>query len=368
MEVDSILKNRNIDYNSLLEWAFECLKIPVVILNAAGVCIKGNRAFWEFVGPAQNAIASEIQITDYVVPKDRETIREALGSLSQGGTVDEVQTRLVSRSGQTVAVTLHLGLLPDQEFILASVSSIKDSLRARKEYQRRTEDLENLFYLISHNLKSPLVSIQGFINLLLDNKGEGEHPELYHYLERIRKNAERMNTMVQDILTFSKISKKQHIVNQYALADIINTIYTEHYFRLKEKKIKLRVPTALPTIRADKEGIATVFENLLDNAIKYMGDVEQPEIEIGWEDKGHFLAFWVSDNGLGLPQEYQKKVFNLFERGDTGRQRDVEGTGVGLAIVKKIVEQHGGMVRLVSKEGEGTTVHFTLPVPEKSKA
>jgi len=194
---------------------------------------------------------------------------------------------------------------------------------------------------------------------------EDADDELDHYLQRIQKNTERMNTMVHDILAFSKVSKKDYNFSELMLADIINSIFTEHYFRLKEKHIKLCIPSDLPSLIANKEGLTTVFENLLDNAIKYMGENENPVIEIGWENKKRFLVFWVKDNGVGLPKEYQSKVFNLFERGDIDKKRTIEGTGVGLAIVKKIVELHGGMVKLSSEPNRGTTVYFTLPVISK---
>lgn len=359
--MDYILENENIDYKSLLESAFEHLSVPAVLLNDAGLCIRGNRAFWEFVGPPAATLATNVFICDYIVPNDRDSIIESLADLKSEGR-DDVQTRFISRTGHVSSVTITIMRLPQSDLILASVNDVRDSVEAQREFQRRTEDLENLFYLISHNLKSPLVSIQGFINLLLDNRKEGNDEELDHYLQRISKNAERMNAMVQDILAFSKVSKKDYSFEHISLADVLNSIYTEHYFRLKEKQIKLSIPSDLPSLIADKEGLTTIFENLLDNSIKYIGEAGEPEIEIGWESKGRFLVFWVRDNGIGLAEQYHDKVFNLFDRGDSNKKKSIEGTGVGLAIVKKIVELHGGMVRLASGPGKGTTVYFTLPL------
>ena len=362
--MDHMLENKNIDYTALLESAFEHLSIPAIILNSSGLCIRGNRAFWDFVGPPATALTTDILISDYVVPNDRDAILEAL-SIAGPESANDIQTRLINKAGHVLAVTISVNCLPQHDLLLACIKDVKDSVQAQKEFLRRTEDLENLFYLISHNLKSPLVSIQGFISLLLENRAQDADDELDHYLQRIQKNTERMNTMVHDILAFSKVSKKDYNFSELMLADIINSIFTEHYFRLKEKHIKLCIPSDLPSLIANKEGLTTVFENLLDNAIKYMGENENPVIEIGWENKKRFLVFWVKDNGVGLPKEYQSKVFNLFERGDIDKKRTIEGTGVGLAIVKKIVELHGGMVKLSSEPNRGTTVYFTLPVISK---
>jgi signal transduction histidine kinase len=364
--VDYILK-KNIDYNSVLETAFEHFSTPAVILSTSGLCIRGNRAFWRLLGPTRAPLGAEVNITDYIISEERDIFLEALWEFQDSceNDVTDVETRMVGREGRVRPVQVSLNLLVPREFVLACVSMVTDAAKLQHEYQRRTEDLENLFYLISHNLKTPLVSIQGFVNLLMDSKDATEPPDLHHYLERIQKNAERMNTMVQDILTYSKVSKREHKLDRHALADIINTIYTEHYFRIKEKKIKLVIPAALPTVMVDREGISTVFENLIDNAIKYLGDTEAPEIEIGWENKGRFYVFWVKDNGPGVRNEYQDRVFDLFQRGDSEQKHHIEGTGVGLAIVKKIIEQHGGMVKLQSEQDAGTTVYFTIPaVPD----
>jgi signal transduction histidine kinase len=255
-----------------------------------------------------------------------------------------METRLVDEDNGVKFVELWLAALPDSKRVLATIVDRSLLWQTQTEIKNKTEDLENLFYLISHNLKSPLVSIQGFTNILLDERDGIDAEELDHYLERVRKNASRMNTMVQDILEFSKVSKRVHSVEEVALSEVVNNIYTEFYFRLKEKNIKLSAAADLPTVIADQDGMSTVFTNLLDNAIKYIGDKQEHLIEVGWEDKGRFFVFWVRDNGIGLESEYHENVFNLFERGNISNK--IEGTGVGLAIVKRIVEKHGGLVKL----------------------
>ncbi|MFQ5825518.1 MAG: ATP-binding protein, partial [bacterium] len=129
------------------------------------------------------------------------------------------------------------------------------------------------------------------------------------------------------------------------------------------RNIKLEIASDLPTVLANREDLITIYYNLFDNAIKYLGDNKNPKIEVGWEEQKNFYVFWVKDNGIGVSKEFQEKVFDLFHRGSASRK--IEGTGVGLAIVKRIVERHRGVIRLSSDIGKGSTVYFTLPKAER---
>jgi PAS domain S-box-containing protein len=346
----------------LYRTVFEQIAAAVVLLDYEGNLIRVNRSFCKLVGLPTSEVEKNRTLLEFIIANDRETVKKSFQTVCSNESASlYMETRLVDDDSSVKFVELWLAALPPSERVLATIVDRSLLWQTQTEIKNKTEDLENLFYLISHNLKSPLVSIQGFTNILLEERDGIEAKELDHYLDRIQKNASRMNTMVQDILEFSKVSKRVHTVDEVVLAEVVNNIYTEFYFRLKEKAIKLSAPNDLPKIVADQDGMNTVFTNLLDNAVKYIGDKDKCIIEIGWEDKGRFYVFWVKDNGIGLESEYHETVFNLFERANVSNK--IEGTGVGLAIVKRIVEKHGGMVRLTSEPGKGTTVFFTLPKP-----
>jgi signal transduction histidine kinase len=148
-------------------------------------------------------------------------------------------------------------------------------------------------------------------------------------------------------------------VKEIPSLDIVNEVAAELQASFKEKGIEVIVTNDLPTIQCDRERIAQVFQNLLTNAIKYMGDTKNPTIEIGYDDNGNFHRFYVRDSGIGIDPKYHQKIFKMFRR--SKEVGGAEGTGLGLAIVEKIVKSHGGKAWVESEKGKGATFYFTLP-------
>lgn len=165
--------------------------------------------------------------------------------------------------------------------------------------------------------------------------------------------------MIQDLLELSRIGRIVPACESVDITQIIKEVIETLQILLLERGTEWVIHQDLPTITCERVRIKQVFENLIDNANKYMGEEnDKPRIEIGFHDKGDFFEFFVKDNGIGIKKEYHEKVFEIFTRlGDV----EVEGTGIGLTIVKKIIETHGGKIWLDSDVGKGTTVYFTLP-------
>jgi len=258
-------------------------------------------------------------------------------------------SKIRNHKGRTVG---YLGIAKD----------MTEQRRAEREIRRKSEELENFVYLISHNLKAPIVSVQGFASLLMSEGDELDDAQRQRYLDRILKNVAHMQEMIHDLLEFSRIGRVERKEERVNLQELLESLVEEMRLQFMEKRIAVRLPADLPIVTGDRDGLQAIFSNLLSNAVKYIGNPEEPKIEVGWEDKGRFFVFWVRDNGIGIEPKYQEKVFDLFHRG--GQGHEVEGTGVGLAIVKRIVENHGGAVQIVSERGVGTTVSFTLPQKE----
>lgn len=235
----------------------------------------------------------------------------------------------------------------------------KESLVNTKQLEKVNEELENFVFTVSHDLKSPIVSIQGFTSIML---GEYKHrldETSLHYLERIQGNANQMERLIADLLELSRIGR---VVNPFAevpALDIINRALADFALPLDEKKIHLQIQENLPVIWCDSQRLSQVFTNLIGNAIKFTGDQPQPQIGIGCADKGSHFLFSVKDNGIGIDEKYHEKIFGLFQ--GLHQLKGVEGTGVGLTIVRRIIENHGGKVWVESSEGNGATFYFTLP-------
>ncbi len=339
---------------------FECLDIAIVLVNSDGDILQANRAFYSLTQSHCNLLTSSFSLFDFLVPKAHKKVSELLtAALTETKQMAQMETCLVDAENAVHDICLSLSRVDGFCGFALTIRELSESKHAHAELKHRADDLENLFYLILHNLKSPAVSIQGFVKLLLEEGSSVSASEIRRYLQRIGKNAERMNVMLQDLVAFAKFSRNGLGKNKVPLPEVLESIRAECFFMIKEKGIDFRIPRHLPVISADFDGIFTVFYNLIENSIKYVGGTQEPVVEIGWEEKHRFILFWVKDNCPGVNEKYHEKIFDLFER--AAAPKNIEGTGVGLAIVRRIVERHGGCVRFVSRPNAGTVVYFTLP-------
>ncbi|MCK4728726.1 MAG: HAMP domain-containing histidine kinase [Desulfobacterales bacterium] len=208
-------------------------------------------------------------------------------------------------------------------------------------------------------MKTPIIAIQGFSAQLLRKYEERLGEKGRGYLHHIRGSARRMEVLVSDLLALSLIGRVVCNFEEIPSLDIVKDVTSGLQDRLEAKGIELVVSSSLPTICCDGDRIYQVFENLLVNATKFMGDTVCPRIEIGYKDVEGFHQFYVRDNGIGIDPVYHRKVFEMFHR--LKEIQDVEGTGLGLAIVERIVTNHGGRVWVESEKGKGATFYFALP-------
>jgi len=283
--------------------------------------------------------------------------------LKREGTIQNYETELITKEGNTISISLSASPLKNEKGeimgILGISKDITERKKAEKELQQRKEELESLIYSISHDLKAPVASLEGYSSLLLEEYKDKLDAEGRHYLERMKKNINQMTMLIQDLLELSRIGKMMSPPKEVPASEIIQEVLDELRFQIEKRGIELVVAENLPSIYCDRKRMEIVFSNLIDNSIKYMGDTQDPKIEIGYEDKGDVHLFFVKDNGIGIEEKYHDKIFVLFQR--LHDLRDVEGTGVGLTIVKKIIESHHGTITVSSQKGKGATFFFTLP-------
>jgi len=235
----------------------------------------------------------------------------------------------------------------------------KETLRNTDELKRANEELENFVFTVSHDLKTPVVSIQGFASILLSDYRDRLDEEAVHYLERIQGNANQMEKLIEELLDLSRIGRVVNPFEEVDVGAVLEQSLAELQYQIEERGIQLVVPKAFPRVWCDRGRLVQVLSNLLSNAIKFMGAQSSPRIEVGWEDRPEEYVIHVKDNGMGIKPEYHEKIFGLFQ--GFGPALGIEGTGVGLTIVKRIVENHGGRIWVESEEGKGATFYFTLP-------
>lgn len=228
------------------------------------------------------------------------------------------------------------------------------------ELLRSNQELDSFVYTVSHDLKAPLISLNAFSNLLMKEYENLLDENGKMYIQRIRKNSEYMEILIGDLLELSRIGRIKRQAEMVDIQELILEVSEKLDPQFRKRKIatKLIVKGNMPVIFCDSIRVNQIFTNLISNANKFMDeDCSNPTIELGYEDKSEYHAFYVRDNGIGIEKEHHEKIFQTFQRLNDIK---AEGTGVGLSIVKKIVEALGGKIWVESEKGSGTTMHFTL--------
>lgn len=234
--------------------------------------------------------------------------------------------------------------------------------RQAHELRTANNDLEGFSYSVSHDLRAPLRAIDGFSQLLMDDKSKSIGAETRHHLQRIRANVAHMASLIDDLLEFARCGRQSLefgrlemvALAKYAAEQARNT-------RLNEAVMPTIEIDELPSARGDEGLIRQVWVNLLDNAVKYTSKVESPHIAITGREEGERLVYEIRDNGVGFDSSFSSNLFGVFRR--LHGARDYPGSGVGLAIVQRIVTRHGGEVWAKSEPNKGATFSFSLPKP-----
>ena len=232
------------------------------------------------------------------------------------------------------------------------------------ELENKNEELERFTYTVSHDLKAPLVTIRGFLGYLEEDIQSADQEQIKSDMDRIKGAADKMENLLDNLLELSRagrmISQPETISFENIVQDAINLVTGQ----IDAQGVHVEVSPDLPTIFGDQTRLTQVLQNLIDNAVKFMGDQPDPRIEIGQAntDSDENPIFFVRDNGIGIAPEHQERIFELFNKLST----ETEGTGIGLALVKRIIESHGGKIWVESEgAGKGSTFYFTIPDSRK---
>jgi PAS domain S-box-containing protein len=226
-----------------------------------------------------------------------------------------------------------------------------------QELTTKNAELERFTYTVSHDLKAPLVTINGFLGFLEKDAAAGNTERLKKDNLRIQEAVDKMQQLLTGLLELSRIGRLINPPQMVAFPDLVQEALAIVQGRLDAGRVKVTVQPDLPAVYGDRQRLVEVLQNLIDNAAKFMGDQPEPEIKIGWREQEGEPVFLVQDNGIGIDPRFHEQVFGLFNKLDPY----IEGTGVGLALVKRIIEVHGGKIWVESEPGKGSTFFFTLP-------
>lgn len=232
------------------------------------------------------------------------------------------------------------------------------ALRRAAEHAAALEH-DTLAFTAAHDLQAPATSIRNFAHLLQDHPTLVLDTRASDYLNRIQANAEFMESLLRELLELAQIGQTEHPDEALPVEPVVRQALADLAVPLAERRVRLTLPKRWPTVRYSRARLRQIFFNLIANAIKFLGAQPDPVLELGWQALADRVEFWVRDNGVGIAPRDHQRIFNPFERLHTVQ---ATGTGMGLSIIKRIIEARGGHIRLESAPGLGATFFFSVPL------
>lgn len=261
-------------------------------------------------------------------------------------TYTETQLRLLESVANLTAIALE------------KASLYEETVRKSSEIEERNKELDDFTYVVSHDLKEPLVTIEGYSNILLKDFESLFPLEGKEYLHTISDSCGRMKSLIDDLLILSRLGRVTEIAEPVSVYAIIEDIRSDLEFTIEEKNAELTVQENIPTIMCNETQIRIVFRNLIANGLKF-NNSPKPKVHVGYVEESRLHHFFVQDNGIGIDKQYFDRIFSIFQQ--LHPNEEYGGTGAGLTIVKKVIENHRGMIWVESTVGSGSTFHFTIP-------
>ena len=315
-----------------------------------------------------------------IVPPERSAEEVQITDAAKGGEIRNYETLRIAKDGRQFFVSLTVSPIKDNRGEIIGVSSVSrditDRIRAEEqirvlnfELEKRVlertaaltdsnREMEAFIYSVAHDLRAPLRHMDAFSKILLEEFSAGLPLEVVRYLESIRKGSRHMSQLIDDLLNLARVGRQELSRQVVSLNGIVNEAVSDLKAETEGREIEWHI-AELPELACDPGLMRQVFANLLSNAVKYTRPRAHTVIEIGLAQKDGIEAVFVRDNGVGFNMRYANKLFGVFQR--LHRQEDFEGTGVGLAIVERVIRRHGGSIWAEGKPGEGASFYFSLP-------
>lgn len=363
LESERLKKERE---ENLLELAYEKSRLNAIIKSINdGVLVinkNGELAYYNYAA-IKFLDLNELKIGDKILPLLPKKLIEIVEKIFSSKTffVKSYTTEIELKPNNELVVEAAVTPVPHPDGNLAGVVLVLSNITEFK----RIELIKSQFIsMVAHELKAPLAAVQGFLNILLDEKVNLSNEKKADYLKRSISRLNSLSDLVNDLLDISRmeLKTKQREIENIRIKDIVENTIQLFEVDIKKKgiKVELNIPNELPLIKADYNEITRLITNLLSNAIKYNKDNGNIFIEIS--SSTNYLQIKITDTGIGMKLEEKAKLFNEFYRAKNEKTRGISGTGLGLSIVKKIVDSYYGKIDVDSEFGKGTTFTINLPI------
>jgi PAS domain S-box-containing protein len=336
--------------------------------------IKFSNEFYRMAGLEPGTITSLDILVPLIHPEERDRVLAILDKSLQENQPYNIDHRIIRQDGVELIIHSQAEIIyNDSGQPIRRVGALQDITEIRRveterekliqELQSKNTELDRFTYTVSHDLRSPLVTIRGFLGFMQKDIEAGKTERVTEDMARIITAADKMQRFLDELLVLSRAGRVMNPPEPVSFNTIAVDTVEMLRGRIEARGVQVHIADDLPTILCDRTRLTQVVQNLVDNAIKFSGDQPNPKIEIGTEGKdseGRAILY-VRDNGIGIDPQFQENVFDLFNKVDS----QTEGVGIGLTLVKRIIETHQGQVWLKSAgEGSGSIFFFSCPMPE----
>ncbi|MDP8220053.1 MAG: PAS domain S-box protein [Candidatus Stygibacter frigidus] len=345
-----------IDEKEMFESTIDSLPGIYYQINLQGNFVRWNEMFKQVSGYNDDEM-KEKAAQDLFNDNDKERVAQAMGQVFQSGE-SEVEADLLTKAGKEIPYlfTGRKFMIKEDLFLIGMGLDISNLKSIEMNLRKTNIELEAFAYVASHDLQEPLRKISSFTELLQKRYSENLDERGLKYMNYITTGAKRMQQLISDLLQFSRVGTREKPFEAVDFNEILSDTQENLSVVIEEKKAVVNIGE-LPTMIADKSQMGQLWQNLLANALEFTAE-KVPEILIDSKEMADYWLFSIRDNGIGIEQEYKDKIFVIFQR--LHNQEKYSGTGIGLAICRKIVELHGGAIWFESEPEAGTTFYFTL--------
>lgn len=317
-----------------------------------------NNTLLEWLGYERQEVLDGMKFADVIDKNDLPLFEESFSVFKERGSPFRGEFNFVKKSGTSFPVILSVLTTEVNGKIFYSSWDNTECNQALKKINHLNQELEAFTYSVSHDLRAPLRSIDGYSRILQEDYGDVLDEEGRRVLNVITNNAKRMGKLIDDLLDFARLGRKDIQRSGINMTGLVNNVVRELLLQRPDRKIDINIDE-LDKAFADADMIRQVWVNLIENAMKYTGKKDLATIEISSYSRDGELCYSVKDNGVGFDMKYAPKLFGVFQR--LHKMQDFSGTGVGLAIVKRIITRHAGRVWAEGSLQEGATFYFAIP-------
>lgn len=356
-EAEARLKQKALDIKDLYDHA----PVGYHSLDASGTYVEVNQTELNWLGYTREEVVGKLRFRDLLTDTGKKLFQDAFPEFMRTGSVADLEFELIRKDGSVFPVILNSTAIRTAEGdYVKSRSTVIDNTERKKSQDRILDlnrELEGFTYSVSHDLRAPLRSIIGYANILKEEYHDAMDDEARRITEVIIRNTMRMGQLIDDLLDFSRLGRKQVSIGPINMKEVVENIVREQTAEMKDRKLAIKI-LDLESAVGDLAMMRQVWINLISNALKYSSKKEVSMIEIGSFRKDGRKVYYVSDNGAGFDMKYIDKLFGVFQR--LHKMNEFEGTGVGLALIKTIVKRHGGDVWAEGRINEGAKFYFSL--------